>query len=77
MLDVEAVRSRFPALSRPGPGGMPFVYADAPGGSQVPVDVIEEDGRRFVIRPALAARSRARDDGQRQGRDTNSHHRGK
>jgi len=41
MLDVEAIRSRFPALSRPGPGGIPPVYADAPGGSQVPDSVIE------------------------------------
>jgi cysteine desulfurase family protein (TIGR01976 family) len=41
MLDVEAIRSRFPALSRPGPGGISPVYADAPGGSQVPDSVIE------------------------------------
>ena len=40
------VRSRFPALSRPGPGeGVPLVYADAPGGSQVPDDVIEAVSR--------------------------------
>ena len=47
MLDIEAVRSRFPALSNPGPGGMSFVYADAPGGSQVPVDVIEAVSGRY------------------------------
>ena len=47
MLDVEAIRSRFPALSRPGPGGIPPVYADAPGGSQVPLDVIEAVTGRY------------------------------
>jgi cysteine desulfurase family protein (TIGR01976 family) len=40
-LDVEAVRERFPALARPGPDGAPFVWADAPGGSQVPAEVID------------------------------------
>ena len=39
--DVDAIRGRFPALSRPGPDGQPFVWADAPGGSQVPDAVIE------------------------------------
>jgi cysteine desulfurase family protein (TIGR01976 family) len=39
--DVDEIRSRFPALSRPGPGGRPFVWADAPGGSQTPDVVIE------------------------------------
>jgi cysteine desulfurase family protein (TIGR01976 family) len=47
MLDIEAIRSRFPALSRPGPGGVPPVHADAPGGSQVPLDVIEAVSRRY------------------------------
>ncbi len=40
-LDPTAVRDRFPALARIGPNGLPFVFADAPGGSQVPDTVIE------------------------------------
>jgi len=39
--DVETVRARFPALARVGADGRPFVWADAPGGSQVPDAVIE------------------------------------
>ena len=39
--DVEAVRARFPALARVGADGRPFVWADAPGGSQAPDTVIE------------------------------------
>jgi cysteine desulfurase family protein (TIGR01976 family) len=39
--DVEAVRARFPALARVDADGRPFVWADAPGGSQVPDTVIE------------------------------------
>jgi cysteine desulfurase family protein (TIGR01976 family) len=41
VLDVEAVRARFPTLSRGIEDGRPFVFADAPGGSQVPDVVIE------------------------------------
>src|SRR5262245_55819678 len=33
--DVTAIRARFPALARSGPGGVPYVWADAPGGSQM------------------------------------------
>jgi len=39
--DVEAVRARFPALARVGAGGRPYVWADAPGGSQAPDTVID------------------------------------
>jgi cysteine desulfurase family protein (TIGR01976 family) len=39
--DIEAVRARFPALARTGPDGRPFVWADAPGGSQAPDVVID------------------------------------
>jgi len=39
--DVEALRARFPALTRRGPDGRPYVWADAPGGSQAPESVIE------------------------------------
>jgi cysteine desulfurase family protein (TIGR01976 family) len=39
--DVDALRRRFPALSRPGPDGRPYVWADAPGGSQAPDTVID------------------------------------
>ena len=41
MLDVQRVRARFPALGRLGDDGRPVVFADAPGGSQVPDAVIE------------------------------------
>jgi cysteine desulfurase family protein (TIGR01976 family) len=40
-LELATIRGRFPALARPGPGGQPFVWADAPGGSQAPDTVIE------------------------------------
>jgi cysteine desulfurase family protein (TIGR01976 family) len=40
-LDVRAVREDFPALRRSTPDGRPIVYADAPGGTQVPIQVIE------------------------------------
>ena len=39
-LDVEAVRTRFPGLEHEQ-DGRPIVFADAPGGSQVPATVIE------------------------------------
>ncbi|MEP6757582.1 MAG: cysteine desulfurase-like protein [Actinomycetota bacterium] len=34
-LDPTGVRSRFPALARRAPDGRPYVWADAPGGSQM------------------------------------------
>ena len=40
-LDASALRLRFPALARTGEDGRPVVYADAPGGSQVPLTVID------------------------------------
>ena len=40
-LDPSALRLRFPALARTGEDGRSVVYADAPGGSQVPETVIE------------------------------------
>ena len=40
-LDPAALRLRFPALARAGEDGKPVVYADAPGGSQVPETVID------------------------------------
>ena len=40
-LDPAALRRRFPALSRTGEDGRPVIYADAPGGSQVPETVID------------------------------------
>ena len=39
-LDVDAVRSRFPALAREV-DGRPAIFVDAPGGSQVPESVVE------------------------------------
>jgi selenocysteine lyase/cysteine desulfurase len=46
--DVMAVRARFPALARPGPDGRPFVWADAPGGSQTPDSVIDAVAARMA-----------------------------
>ena len=40
-LDPSVLRRRFPALSRTGEDGRPVIYADAPGGSQVPETVID------------------------------------
>jgi len=40
-LDPAALRHRFPALARTGGDGLPVIYADAPGGSQVPETVID------------------------------------
>jgi cysteine desulfurase family protein (TIGR01976 family) len=40
MLDVDAVRRRFPSLGRTE-HGTPVAYLDGPAGTQVPVDVIE------------------------------------
>ena len=40
-LDPAALRRRFPALARTGEDGLPVIYADAPGGSQVPETVID------------------------------------
>ena len=40
-IDPAAIRLRFPALARTGDDGRPVVYADAPGGSQVPDTVID------------------------------------
>jgi cysteine desulfurase family protein (TIGR01976 family) len=34
-LDVTALRTRFPALAREAPDGRPYVWVDAPGGSQM------------------------------------------
>jgi cysteine desulfurase family protein (TIGR01976 family) len=42
--DLTPLRNRFPALSRIAPDGLPYVFADAPGGSQVPDTVLEAIG---------------------------------
>ena len=46
--DVMAVRARFPALARTGSDGRPFVWADAPGGSQAPDSVIDAVAARMA-----------------------------
>src|SRR5438093_12682680 len=46
--DVTAVRARFPALARVGADGRPFVWADAPGGSQTPESVIDAVANRMA-----------------------------
>ena len=40
-LDVDATRATFPALARTDAAGRPLVFADAPGGTQVPQSVID------------------------------------
>jgi cysteine desulfurase family protein (TIGR01976 family) len=47
VLDLNAVRAHFPALTRVGDDGRPVVLVDAPGGSQVPEDVIEAVARHY------------------------------
>jgi cysteine desulfurase family protein (TIGR01976 family) len=47
VLDVEAVRRRFPALARTQ-RGRPVAYLDGPGGSQVPEVVIDAIGAHLV-----------------------------
>ena len=47
-LDLSAVRSRFPALSR-AEGGRPVAYLDGPGGTQVPAEVIEAMAGRLRV----------------------------
>jgi cysteine desulfurase family protein (TIGR01976 family) len=39
--DLSPLRERFPSLLRTGPDGRPAVFADAPGGSQVPASVAD------------------------------------
>jgi cysteine desulfurase family protein (TIGR01976 family) len=45
-LDISAVRSRFPALSR-SENGRPVAYLDGPGGTQVPAEVIAAMSHRL------------------------------
>lgn len=44
MIDLDDVRARFPALQARTPDGRPIVHADAPGGTQVPQQVIAAMG---------------------------------
>ena len=41
MADMSSLRERFPSLAREGNDRRPLVFADAPGGSQVPASVID------------------------------------
>jgi len=41
---VLELRARFPALARTAPDGRPYIFADAPGGSQTPATVIDAIG---------------------------------
>ncbi len=45
-LDIDALRSRFPALARMH-DGRPYIYFDGPGGTQVPASVIEAVARYY------------------------------
>ena len=47
VFDVHRLRSAFPALARSDDEGRPFVFADAPGGSQVPDAVIDAVATRY------------------------------
>ena len=47
-LDVTALRADFPALSRTTASGTPVIYADAPGGTQVPQSVVDAMGDYLV-----------------------------
>jgi cysteine desulfurase family protein (TIGR01976 family) len=40
-LDIAALRAEFPALARTTADGTPVIYADAPGGTQVPQSVVD------------------------------------
>ena len=66
-LDLAAVRSRFPALSRVQ-DGRPVVFADAPGGSQVPDTVIEAVSQRLPRRDQQHGRRVRRQRGDRGAR---------
>lgn len=44
MIDLDDLRARFPALRATTPDGRPVVHADAPGGTQVPQQVIDAIG---------------------------------
>ena len=41
MADLSSLRERFPSMARAGDDGRPLLFADAPGGSQVPASVID------------------------------------
>ncbi|HEX6254222.1 MAG TPA: cysteine desulfurase-like protein [Euzebyales bacterium] len=62
---LDAVRARFPALRATAPDGRPVVHADAPGGTQVPQQVIDAIAAYLRAGNANAhgvfARSRATD----------------
>ena len=47
MVDFESVRAQFPALNRPVDGNLP-VFLDGPGGTQVPLRVIDAIGDYLV-----------------------------
>jgi len=47
VLDVRSIRARFPALARVDDEGRPYLFADAPGGSQVPDAVIRAVTDRY------------------------------
>src|SRR3954469_21274831 len=54
--DVTAIRARFPALGRPGPNGTPYVWADAPGGSQMVDTAIDAVAARMRTGAGAARR---------------------
>jgi cysteine desulfurase family protein (TIGR01976 family) len=46
--DLSPLRARFPGLARTAPDGRPYVFADAPGGSQVP-DVVLSAMQDYLV----------------------------
>jgi cysteine desulfurase family protein (TIGR01976 family) len=65
-VDLPAVRAQFPALAAAGPHGLPWVHADAPGGTQVAQPVLDAMARYLVTSNANShgdfPASRATDD---------------
>ena len=47
VMDVDAIRARFPALARRH-AGHPVAYFDGPGGTQVPQSVVDAMARHCV-----------------------------
>ncbi len=50
MKDLSYCRQQFPSLARSGPGNLPLIYLDGPGGSQVPASVIAAIADYYIQR---------------------------
>ena len=56
-LNIKQIKQQFPALARLSASGLPFIHADAPGGTQVPLSVIEAISRHLYSGTANASLS--------------------